>query len=124
IDTAAFVQCAGLGGAAELGETVAAAERPVATARARIVFQHLDLVAGLAQLEGRGQAGKSGAQNQNGCSFWVAVQPDRSLISRLRCEAEARHRMVHRGTSRHRPDEREQVAPADLSLGLFLDWLI
>src|ERR1700742_1000866 len=53
IEVEALVEPAGLRRAAELGKTVAAPQAPVTPASAAVEFQHLDLVAGLAQLQRR-----------------------------------------------------------------------
>ena len=111
IDVEPMLELAGLGGAAELGKAVAAAQRPVAAAGAVVELQHLHLIAGLAQLQRRRHAGQSGAQDKDRCALRIAFEPDRTLVARFRCEAEARHRVIHRRAARHRPDQGEQVAP-------------
>src|SRR6185312_9901915 len=101
-----------LGGAAEFGVGIAAADGPVAATGALVEFQDLDLIARLAQLQRRGHAGKSCAEDQDGSAPRIAFELDRPLVARFRGKAEARHRVVHRRAARHRSDQREQIAPA------------
>ena len=61
VDVQALVELAVLGFAAQFGISVAAAQGPVAAARFRVVFEHLHLVAGLAQLQRSDKAGDAGA---------------------------------------------------------------
>ena len=74
IEIEAFLKFAGLRRAAEFGEPVAAAQRPVAAAGAAVEFQHLHLVAGLAQFQCRRHAGKTGAEDQHRGAFGIAAR--------------------------------------------------
>src|SRR5215467_93242 len=65
IDVKAIFELANLGEPSKLGKAVAAAQRPVATAGTRVELEQLNLVAGLAQLQRRGQAGQSGTEDQD-----------------------------------------------------------
>src|SRR5271168_5667501 len=63
IEIEALFEFAGLGRAAQFGEAVAAAQRPVASARTAVELQHLDLVARLAQFQRGRHPGKARAKN-------------------------------------------------------------
>ena len=112
IDVEPVLEFAFLGEAAELGEAIAAAQGPVAAARARVVFEQLHLVAGVTQFQRRGHAGEARAEDQHGSALRVAFQLDRALVAGLRRKAEAGHGVIHRSTARHRPDQRKQIAPS------------
>src|ERR1700754_44422 len=112
IDVESLLEFAGLRGAAEFGEFIAAAQGPVAAARPAVEFQDLDFVAGLAQLQSRGHPGKSGAENENGRALRIALELYRPLVSGLGGEAERGHRMDHRSTFGYRADPRKQIAAA------------
>src|SRR5262249_4318411 len=110
IDVEPLVEGAGLRGAAELDETVAATQGPVAAAGAAVEFQDLHLVAGLAQFQRGRHAGEPGAQNQHRGAVRIAFQLDRTLVTGFGREPAPRHRVIHGRTACHRPDEREQIA--------------
>src|SRR5262245_48422558 len=75
IDVESLFELASLRDAAELRKPVAAAQGPVASARARVEFEHSHAVAGLAQLERRGHAGQSCAEDQDRRTLGVAFKP-------------------------------------------------
>src|SRR6516165_9213407 len=91
---------------AELGEPVATPQRPVATSRTTIKFQHLDLVARFSQLQRRRHAGQTGAKDQNGGVFHVAAKLNRAGVTGISCEPEARHSMIHRRATGYRTNQR------------------
>ncbi len=74
IDVEPRLELAGLRRAAKLGKTVAAAQRPVTAAGAAVELQHLDLIAGVAQLERRRHAGKPGAEDQYRGALRIAFE--------------------------------------------------
>ena len=74
IEIEALLEFAGLLEATEFGETVAAAERPVAAPGAAVELQHLDLVASLAQFQRRRHAGETGAEHQDGSALRIAAR--------------------------------------------------
>src|SRR5207245_212035 len=82
IDVEPLGELAGLGGAAELGELVAAAQSPVAAAGTVVELQHLDPIARLAQLKRSRHAGQSRAKDKNGRALRIAFELDRSLVAR------------------------------------------
>ena len=84
IDVEAGIELAFLGKAAELGVAIAAAQGPVAAAGARVVLEHLHLIAGLAQFVGRHEPRDAGAQDQHLRSARSAAQLDGPLVSRNR----------------------------------------
>src|SRR5262249_40939113 len=65
VEVEAVVEGAGLLEAAELDESIATAQRPVASTGATVELQHLNLVAGLAQLQRRRHAGETRAENEH-----------------------------------------------------------
>jgi hypothetical protein len=105
VDVEAFVEFAGLFRSAKLGEGVAAAQGPVAPAWPAIELEDLDLIAGLAQLEGRRHPREPRTENKDGGSFWIAAQFDRALVGRLGCEPQTCHRVIHRCTAGNRADQ-------------------
>src|SRR6476469_4015849 len=107
IEIKAFLEAAGLRCATEFCKTVATADRPVAPSRAAMELQHLDLVAGRAQLERGRHACETGAQHQHGCAFWIAAQLERAIVFGLGRETQARHGLVHRSTAGDRTNERQ-----------------
>ena len=111
IEIKSVVEFADLLLAAELDISVAAAQCPVATARPLIEFQHRNLVSGLAQLERRGHAGETGAEDHHGRALGVARELDRALVSGVRRKAEAGHGVIHRRAAGERADQRQQVTP-------------
>src|SRR5262249_4330562 len=60
--------------AAELDITVSAAERPTAPANPSGIFEHLDRIAGLAQLVSCGHAGEPSTEHENRRSLGIAVE--------------------------------------------------
>src|SRR5262249_59449737 len=70
-------ELASLRAAAELGVAVAAAPRPATTAGTVVVFEHLDAVAGLAQLERRDQSGEASTQDEHRRPLAIALHPPR-----------------------------------------------
>ena len=111
IDVEALVEAAVLRRAAELRVRVAAAQRPVAAAGARVVLEHLHLVARVAQLVRGGHAGDAGAEDQHRRAARRAGEIDRTLARRLGGEAERRHRLVHRRAAGGDADHAQQIAP-------------
>ena len=120
IDVEPLLEFAGLHRAAELGEAIAAAQRPVTAARAIVELQHPHLIAGLAQFERSGHAGKPGAEDQDGSAFRIAIELDRPLVAGLRGEAEARHGVIHRRRAGDGADQRQQIAPAERGVAAVL----
>ena len=95
IDVEAGIELALLGLSSQFRVAIAAAQRPVAAARARVVFQHLHLVARIAQLVGGDQSGNSGTQHQNRGALRCGAQADRALEIRFRRQSETVHGLVH-----------------------------
>src|SRR5258708_2943842 len=65
IDVQVLVESALLSESAELRVAVAAAQTPIAPACTAVEFQHLHLVAGVAQLEGCAQPGQARSEYQH-----------------------------------------------------------
>src|ERR1700761_6842674 len=83
IDIQTWFEFAFLAEAAQFGVTIAAAQRPVATTGASVVFQYLNFVAGAAQLIRRSHARDASAENQNAGAFRGAAKVDRALVGRF-----------------------------------------
>ena len=96
----------------EFFELVPTAQCPIAAARTTAEFEDLNRIAGIVQLKRGGHAGQAGAKNQDRGASNVALEFDAALVWRLRSEAEGRHRVVHRRTSRERANKCEQIAAA------------
>ena len=120
IEIEAVVEQAPLRGAAELGVRIAAPDRPVSTAGATVVFQDVDLVAGLAEFERSRHSGKPGAQDDDRRARRIALELDRAPIGRLRSDPQARHRLIHRGTASGCPDQRQEIAAPRLGARRFI----
>src|SRR5712671_6510143 len=86
IEIEPFLKAAGLGRTTQFGKTVAAAQRPVAPTETAVELQHLNLVARRAQLERGCHPGETRAEDQHGGALDIALQPDRSVVGRLRCK--------------------------------------
>ena len=111
IDVETRIEAALLGEAAQLGIAVAAAQRPVATAGAGVVLQHLNLVAGVAQLVGGHEARNTRAEHEHRSALRRGAQLDRPVEIGFGREAETVHRLVHRRAARAQSDHREQLTP-------------
>ena len=83
IDVQVLVEFALLREAAELRVPVAAAQRPISAAGSGVVFEHLNLVAGVAQLIGCGQSGHAGAEDQHRGIARGALEINRPLVRRF-----------------------------------------
>ena len=101
----------------ELFELVPAAQCPIAAARTTAEFENLNGIAGIAQFKRRGHAGQARAKDQDRGATNVALEFDAALVWRLRSEAEGRHRVIHRRTSRERANTCEQIAAAQGNFG-------
>ena len=97
--------------AAQLGVGVAAIQRPAAAAGAVVVFENLNLIAGVAQLECGRHAGHARAQDQYRGAFRIALQVDAPGVTRLACKSKFRHCLVHDGAAGKRSDQLEERAP-------------
>ena len=117
IEIEAGVEFACLRRAAELGEHVAAANRPVPSAGAGIVFEHAHVIAGALKLDRRRHAGEAGAQDDDRRALRIAIEPDRTAVGRFRRIAKASHRLVGRGGAGARADDLEQSSPAESRRG-------
>ena len=73
-------ESAGLGGAAEFGVDVAAADRPVPAAGARVVFENLHLVARAPEFVSRRHSRQTCAEDEDRGAFRVAFEPNRSRV--------------------------------------------
>src|SRR5215469_16297101 len=102
-----------LGGAAQLGIDVPAMERPVPPARPVVVFQHLDLVAGVAQFQCRYHAGYARAEDQDRGAGTGIAEFGWAGIARLLRETQPRHGVVHGGRTRHSANHSQQGTAAD-----------
>ena len=112
IEVEPIVEADALHRATELGEGVAAAERPVQPAGAMLVFEHLHLIAGLAQLDRRRQPREACPEYQHAGAGRRALQVWRAAIRRFMRVAQAGHGQVHHRPAGDRADHRGQVAPA------------
>ena len=83
IDVQILVEFALLREAAEFRVPVAAAQRPISAAGSGVVFEHLNLVAGVAQLIGRGQPSHAGAEDQHRGIARRSLQINRALVRRF-----------------------------------------
>ena len=109
IDVLALVEAALLAKTAQLRVLIAAAQRPAAPARNRIVFEHLHAVAGVAQLERRDQARDTGAQDQHGGALRRALQFYRPAVIRFLGKAKAAHGLIHCRAASNLADECQQI---------------
>ncbi len=114
IEIDARVELHVLGGPVDLGHGVAAVDRPVPAARAVLVLQHLDLVAGVAQLHGRHHPRPARTEDLHRSPRRRLAQLHRPLegVRRLLGVAERVHGHVHGAGAAHDPDHAEQLAPA------------
>ena len=112
IEIEAGVELACLPRAAELREDVAASNRPVPSARTRVVFEYVHGIARALEFDRGRHAGKAGAQNDDRSAFGVAVELDRASIGRFLRISEASHRLIGRRAADARADDLEQSAPA------------
>ena len=117
IEIEAGVEFACLRRAAELGEHVAAADRPVPSAGSGIVFEHAHLIAGALELDRRRHASKAGSKNDDRGALRIAIEPDRATVGRFRRIAKAGHRLVGRRGADARADDLEQSSPAQSRRG-------
>ena len=94
-----LVEFTGLRRTAEFGIGIAAANAPIAASRAIVVFQYLNLVAGVAQFECGRHAGEPRAQNQHGSALGVTLKLNGAGILGFGSKSHAGHGVVHdRGT--------------------------
>src|SRR3984957_10289338 len=100
IDVEPRIEAAFLSEPAELGISVAAPQRPVAAARARVVLENLNPVARLAQLVSRDHPRNARAEHQNRGSRRRTAQLNRALVTGVGGKAQAGHRLIHGGASR------------------------
>lgn len=100
-----------LRGTAQLGIAVAAAQRPVPSVGAVVVFKQLHAVAGLAQLEGGAHAGQPGTENQDRRPLGVAIQLQRAFEIGFGRHAQAAHRLIHHRAAGGHTDARQQLPP-------------
>ena len=115
VEIEAGVEFAALGLAAELGIDVAAPQRPVPAAGARVVFEDLDLVAGPLKLDRRGHSGQARPQHDDRGPFRIAFELDPPAVRRRRRQPKLGHRLIHRRPAGGRSDQREQAAPGQRS---------
>ncbi len=90
IDVQARIEFAFLFESAEFGVFVAAAQRPRTSARALVVFENLDVVAGLAQFVGGDETGETCAQNDHRSAAFGAVEDRRVPCTAIPPQARAR----------------------------------
>jgi hypothetical protein len=109
----ALVELHVLGETAQLGVAIAAVERPVPASGTVVVFEHLDPVAGLAQLIGDAEAGEAGARHQDRRPLRIAGQFQGSVEAGLAGVGEGAHRLVHDGAAGRLADHGDQAAPAE-----------
>jgi len=117
IEVVAGIEFAALAKAAEFGVLVATTQRPRAAAGALVVFEHLDLVAGAMQFEGRDESGHSGAEHQHRCAARRSGEIDRSAVARFACEAERGHRLIQHCGAGRLADAPQQFAAAERGSG-------
>lgn len=111
VEIQALVEPAMLRGTAQLGIAVAAAQRPVPSVGAVVVFKQLHAVAGLAQLEGGAHAGQPGTENQDRRPLGVAIQLQRAFEIGFGRHAQAAHRLIHHRAAGGHTDARQQLPP-------------
>ena len=81
IEIKSLLEFAGLRETAKFGERVAAAQCPVAAARAAIEFQHLNPVTRLAQLQCRRHAGQTRPKDQHRGASDIAAKLNGAFVS-------------------------------------------
>ena len=113
IEVQAGIEFAFLLEAAEFGEFIAAAQSPRAAADAVAVFEHLDLIAGAAQLVRGDETGIAGTEDEHRSTARRAFEFDRTGIARLGGEAERAHGLVHHGRAGHGANAAEECASGD-----------
>src|SRR5882757_9340269 len=112
-----WIQIQSLGELHVLGETaqlrigVAAIQRPVAAAGPIVVFEDVNLIAGVAQLECGRHTGHARAQNQHRRTFRITFEFDGPGINGLARMAQFGHRLVHDCAAGACPDQFEERAP-------------
>src|SRR5579863_8592873 len=116
IDVQARLEFAFLAEPAKLGVLVAAAQRPRTPARALVVFEYFDFVAGAAQLVRGDEAGHARTEDQDRGIGRRVRQLDRTVIAGFAREPERRHRLVHHRGARALADAFQQFAPADQTI--------
>ena len=112
IEIKAGVELALLRCAAELGVDVAAPERPVPSARTRVIFKHAHFVAGALKLDRRGHSGEAGPQNDDRRALGVAIEFDRTPVRRFLGVSEASHRLIGGRSADARANDLKQSSPA------------
>ena len=115
VDIQTRVELATLLEAAEFGVLIAAAQRPRAPARAMVVLEHLDLVAGAAQFIRCDESGDAGTEDQDRGIARCAVEFDRSAKIRFGRVTERGHALIHGGSAGKRADALEQIATTERS---------
>ncbi len=113
IDVQILVEFALLGGTAEFGVVVAAAQAPIAAAGAAVVLQHLHFIAGISQLVSGAHTGHAGAQNQDRGARRRTLQIHGTFVRGRIRKSQCTHGLVHGGTARTHADQAQQVTAAD-----------
>ena len=113
IDVLVFIELALLGVAAEFRVFIPATQRPVATPRARVVLEHLHLVAGGAQLVGCHHAGDARTQHEHRGALRRALQVDRTGVGGVGREPQAAHGLVHGRVARGQTNHAQELAAAE-----------
>ncbi len=119
IDVQVRIKSALLSLSAQLRVTIAAAQRPVAPAGARVVFQYLHLVAGVAQFIGGHESGNTGTQHQNRGALRGRAQADRALELGFGGKPETVHCLVHRRSTGADANHRQELPARKRRSGFF-----
>ena len=101
----------GLGRAIQLGKSVTATQCPSTATSAILVFQHCDLVARIAQLNGGKHACQACAQHHYGCARLGLAELDGAGIRRFSGMAQSPHGGVHGCATCHMANHGEEFSP-------------
>src|ERR1700736_1206542 len=110
IDVQVFVEPTLLGESTEFRVAAAAAQAPIAPAGTIVVFQHLHLIARVAQFIGGAHPGNARSEDQYGGALGCALQINGTSKRGVRRKPEAAHRLVHGGTSGGDAYHAQQIA--------------
>src|SRR5262249_46168564 len=90
--------------------SITAAQRPRASACSALIFKHLNLIAGLTQLQSCNHSGKARSENEHRGAVGVSFKFDRTNIIGFGGETETSHGLVHRRAAGRGPNETKQVS--------------
>src|ERR1700733_1363696 len=107
----ARIEAALLSVSAQFCISVAAAKRPVTAARAAVVLEYLNAVAGVAQFVGGHESCNTGAKHEDRGALRGGAQLNRSREFGFSRKAETVHRLVHRRAAGAQSNHRQQPTP-------------